>query len=87
MIVRSVVSFSSRQLSAIGQQSDQDSWIIPHRDFIITIQRWDLNRLRASLMLKYYFAVLMHFAMAPMDPCDYRNMDQVRNDSKFVLQL
>ncbi len=34
-------------------------------------------------MLKY-FALLMYFAMAPMDPCDERNVDQVRNDSKFI---
>ncbi len=34
-------------------------------------------------MLKY-FAVLMYFAMTPMDPCDERNLDQVRNESKFI---
>ncbi len=34
-------------------------------------------------MLKY-FTVLMYFTMAPMDPCDERNVDQVQNDSKFI---
>ncbi len=33
-----------------------------------------------------YFALLMYFAMAPMDPCDERNMDQVQNYSKFIMK-